>query len=141
MKPCLYESGQEQVDMLTADEFLEDKETPNLVRMDVEGYEINILKGMKHTLKADVKLFMELHGHLMTHSEIDTLITILTTEGFTVGFAALDHGIWSQQASNPLIKPIMTRLGRHATRLNLTIRNLHKMLNQGACVNVLLAKT
>jgi len=53
-----------QVDIMTLDKFLSDKEIPDIVRMDVEGYEYEIIKGMKGTLKkmkSGSWLFIEIH--------------------------------------------------------------------------------
>ena len=47
----------EKVLISTVDAFLKDKKTPNLIRMDVEGYEYNIIKGMNETLKKMFKSF------------------------------------------------------------------------------------
>ena len=51
------------VPTLTLDEFLRDKEPVDMIRMDTEGYEVEILKGMRETLAGDrpLSLFMELH--------------------------------------------------------------------------------
>lgn len=43
---------------LSLDEFFKDKEKPNLVKMDVEGYEASILKGMKNMLEESFPLTM-----------------------------------------------------------------------------------
>lgn len=55
------------VQVITLDDFLKDKAYPDLVRMDVEGYEFEIIKGMKETLKVNnpLKLFVELHLDLL----------------------------------------------------------------------------
>lgn len=51
------------VDVVTLDEFLKDKRFPNLIRMDVEGFEYYIIRGMKNILESGspLKLFIELH--------------------------------------------------------------------------------
>ncbi len=43
--------GEEEVPVETVDTFFKDKESPNFLRMDVEGYEYQILKGMTNILK------------------------------------------------------------------------------------------
>ena len=53
-----------KVKTLTLDKFLENKKDVDLIRMDVEGYEVKIIKGMKNTIqksKKPLKLFIELH--------------------------------------------------------------------------------
>ncbi len=55
-----------EVQTLTVDKFLENKPAVDFIRMDVEGYEINIFKGMKKTLKSKhpLKIFFEAHPFL-----------------------------------------------------------------------------
>jgi FkbM family methyltransferase len=52
------------VETITLDEFLVNKRQPDLIRMDVEGYEGTIIKGMSNTLrnaKNGLWLFIEIH--------------------------------------------------------------------------------
>lgn len=53
----------EVVEVMTLDRFLEDKPFPDLIRIDVEGYEYEILKGMQNLLKTNrpLKIFLEIH--------------------------------------------------------------------------------
>jgi FkbM family methyltransferase len=55
--------GAIDIETVTLDEFLKDKKPPDLVRMDVEGYEYHITEGMKKTLgeARNLAVFMELH--------------------------------------------------------------------------------
>ena len=66
------------------DTFLEDKRYPDLIRMDVEGYEYNIIKGMKNTLKVKkpLKLFIELHPHVMKKEQTVYVLKTLVKYGF-----------------------------------------------------------
>ena len=59
------------VKVVPLDKFLKDKEYPDFIRMDVEGYEYQILKGMKTILgkRKPLKLFIELHPHLMNKNQ------------------------------------------------------------------------
>ena len=50
--------GIQDVSVLTVDEFVKDKPVPNLVRMDVEGYEYEIIKGMTQTLKGKTNILL-----------------------------------------------------------------------------------
>lgn len=70
------------VEMNTVDGFLKDKEFPTIVRMDVEGYEINVLRGMIETLKKTNRIFVEIHSQIMGTEETKELIEILTGAGF-----------------------------------------------------------
>jgi len=72
------------VTVVTLDKFLEDKPTPSLIRMDVEGYEFEIIQGMKNLLakKCPLKLFIEVHpGYLKKEKLVDMLDT-LKNHGF-----------------------------------------------------------
>ena len=57
--------GSEKITIMTLDNFAKSiPETPTFVRMDVEGYEAKIIKGMSNTLKNSkkgLKLFIEFH--------------------------------------------------------------------------------
>lgn len=52
------------IKMVTLDKFLENKPYPTLIRMDVEGYEVEIVEGMKKILSLNkpLKLLIEVHG-------------------------------------------------------------------------------
>lgn len=82
--------GEETVDVITVDSFLEGRDAPQLIRMDVEGYECNILKGMKNTVKKPIKMLIEIHGHLMTKEESNAMFNMLRKNGFKVDFAVYD---------------------------------------------------
>lgn len=69
------------VTMDTVDNFLKDKTQPTFARMDVEGYELNILKGMKKTLPKLKKLFIELHADLLPLHETHEVLNIIKESG------------------------------------------------------------
>lgn len=70
------------VSMDTVDNFAADKDDITFVRMDVEGYELNILKGMLETLKKVERIFIELHTHILSHKEIQECLDIMKSNGF-----------------------------------------------------------
>lgn len=74
--------GTENVEVMTVDSFLEDKKAPSLIRMDVEGYEYNILKGMTETLRKDVKITIEIHGSHLLESQLTETLLLLQQHGF-----------------------------------------------------------
>ncbi|TRZ81142.1 FkbM family methyltransferase [bacterium] len=96
--------GEETVDCLTVDSFLEGKDTPQLIRMDVEGYEYNILKGMELTIKKPVKILMEIHGNIMTKEKSNVIFNVLRKNGFKVDFAAYDLGHVQHKMALNLVK-------------------------------------
>jgi len=126
----------ESVDVVTVDSFLEDKETLDLIRMDVEGYEYNIAKGMTETLKKDANLLIEFHGHLMQRHESSFLVSLLQSYGFKVAFSAFDHGY----APNRFVFHLMRKQGKKIGRVKLSMDGLRALLVNGGCANVLLSK-
>jgi len=53
-----------EVPVSTMDDFFENKEFPNFIKMDIEGHEVEVLEGMYETLKnapSPVKILMEVH--------------------------------------------------------------------------------
>jgi FkbM family methyltransferase len=83
------------VTMMTIDEFIKDKKTPKLIRMDVEGYEYEILKGMSNTLKSDIKILMELHSipKYLSPKKLDELYQILEENNFRAKFVVFENKI------------------------------------------------
>ena len=75
------------VETVTLDEFLKNKRLPDIVRMDVEGYEYNIIKGMKKTLNENKKMmvFMEIHHDPMKQAgfNIEGMFETFYRAGFT----------------------------------------------------------
>lgn len=73
----------EEVDIVKIDEFLKDKRKPTFIRMDLEGYEYATIEGMKQTLELDnLKLLIEIHGHIMTNMQFLQMINTLESKGF-----------------------------------------------------------
>jgi FkbM family methyltransferase len=53
------------VKAMTIDDFIKDKKMPNLIRMDIEGYECKVIDGISRIAKKtgdDLKLLMEVHS-------------------------------------------------------------------------------
>ncbi len=83
------QSGNLDVEMTTLDEYCTRQEidpgTVNIVRMDVEGYETEIIHGMEHILSesSDLLLFIELHiRELKSNNELEPFLTQLKEHGF-----------------------------------------------------------
>jgi len=55
--------GNENVKMVTVDSFIENRDVPTLIKMDIEGAEWIVLKGMKKLLESSekLKMFIEIH--------------------------------------------------------------------------------
>lgn len=80
--------GKTEVDMLTFDTFLQEKEIemPKMVRMDVEGYEYEIIEGMPKTLSSENSpiLFIELHTHILGKLKTKDLLIRLKEYGYDI---------------------------------------------------------
>jgi FkbM family methyltransferase len=57
----------------TFDDFIADKKIPDLIRMDIEGFEYYVIEGMKKTLEkcSSCKIFIELHPFQMEQKGLD----------------------------------------------------------------------
>ncbi len=88
MKPNKYRDMQNKIKVKvdTVDNFLREKEKPDLIRMDVEGHELEVFEGMEETLNSinHLILFLELHPiHLKVKiPELKNLIHKLIRLGY-----------------------------------------------------------
>jgi FkbM family methyltransferase len=97
--------GTQKVLVETVDTFLEDKQVPNFVRMDVEGYEYEIIKGMPHLLEQDVSLLIELHPMFLSE-KMEELFEILKQTNFKVRFAVFEEKI----EENPIVRSLTRKV-------------------------------
>ena len=69
----------EEVPMSTVDSFVKNEmnHPPNFIRMDVEGYEANILKGMKKALFTTPNLQIEFHPTILSTEQKDKIYDLL----------------------------------------------------------------
>jgi len=76
------------VKAITLDKFFEDKEVgPDVVKIDVEGAEMKVLKGMEGIMKVKApKLFVEIHPKKMTNFKysVQDLVSFLIDTGYQV---------------------------------------------------------
>ncbi len=94
----------EEIQVVRLDTFLLNKLKPDLVRMDVEGFEGEIIKGMVDTLSStrNMKLFIEVHPHIMKKDDVVLFFKTLENAGYEVIVAA-DR----QRNSYPKMKDIL----------------------------------
>jgi len=80
-----------EVPISTYDMFLWDDAKPDIIRMDVEGYEWNIIKGMGETLCGNkpLTIFIELHLDILGN-KVKELAMILKTANFKIISASLE---------------------------------------------------
>jgi FkbM family methyltransferase len=87
----------------TVDTFLENKPSPSLIRMDVEGYEYEILSGMPQTLRGDLRLLIELHPNFLCE-KLNEIFQILMQNNFWVRFGAFEGKVKGNKIVNSLLK-------------------------------------
>ena len=78
-----------QVRTLSLDDFVDrfmGGVMPTAMRMDVEGFETEIIKGAKRTMRdaPRLKIFMEMHPHLLSAQQLDALLHTLQHHRFEV---------------------------------------------------------
>jgi len=110
----------------TVDNFLKDKALPTLIRMDVEGYEYEVIKGMTETLKKNVKILVELHPHyLLSPEKLAKLYDILEQNDFKVKFMIYDTKV----IEHKLIRLFLRKCGSELPIVasNISIHELKKI--------------
>ena len=77
-----------QVPVFTLDKFIDSylTQNPHFIRMDVEGFEYEILMGAKKTLQSVTPLIfcIEIHPHLISKEKVTSIITMMKDNGFTI---------------------------------------------------------
>ncbi len=80
----------------TLDNFIKNKQTPDLIRMDIEGFEYYVLEGMRKTMRQcnSCKIFIELHPYQMDQKGLDFKKPIKTIFdlGFKPKYIVKEHG-------------------------------------------------
>lgn len=114
----------------TMDNFLKDKAIPDIIRMDVEGYELHILRGAKDTLASNhnIKIIIETHFSLLGENTTE-LLDILKSNGFEITAAYLEPSTIIPQSS-PVFRVYSFLVKQtHGIRMGknkLTISDLYK---------------
>jgi len=77
-----------EMEMTTLDSFVHDrvKNKPNIIRMDLEGYECQVIEGGKNVISQcdDLILFIEIHPKLASPPLIERMLATLENERFKV---------------------------------------------------------
>ena len=58
-----------------------DKEPASFMKMDVEGFEVEVLHGATQTLRSLRSVFLELHGDILSRAEIRDVLDMLKDAG------------------------------------------------------------
>src|SRR3972149_8266524 len=87
--------GQIDTPVVSVDSFLRDKRPPDLIRMDVEGYEYEILIGMSGLLESNVplRLFIEFHPDIMGRQRAAAFLSTLKKHGFQLKKVILEPNV------------------------------------------------
>jgi FkbM family methyltransferase len=89
----------QRVTMVTADSYIDTHpgKTPNIIKIDVEGYELEVLQGMDKLLQSSNlrALFIEVHFSNLSHRGMRdapaTIVALLELAGFTVCWLDASH--------------------------------------------------
>lgn len=85
-----------EVETKTLDEFIKGKKLPDIIRMDIEGFEYYVVEGMKKTLEQceQCKMFIEVHPFQMYEKGLDYKkpLEMLFEKGFKPTFIVKEHG-------------------------------------------------
>ena len=102
----------EKVEMATVDDFVSEQQIkPDFIRMDVEGYEKEIFKGMRKTLLNTPKLFIEFHPREIGFDEFYKMLLMLLESGYNrVTLIEKKFPLWMKK--NGEIRPILKYLSR-----------------------------
>jgi FkbM family methyltransferase len=89
-------TGHIDIKITSIDSFLKDKRPPDVIRMDVEGYEYEILIGMSDLLKSGrpLRLFIEFHPDIMGEQRAEVFLTTLQKNGFQLKKVILEPNIY-----------------------------------------------
>lgn len=81
----------EQIDSISLDEFFREKDQPDIVKIDVEGAEYQVLKGMTDLMREyKPKIFLEIHSEEMIERQGGTregVLQLLTENGYEEEFS------------------------------------------------------
>jgi FkbM family methyltransferase len=75
--------SKQKVQMVRVDNFVSDRDIkPDFIRMDVEGFETEIIKGMADTLKTKPKLLIEVHPNIASKEDLMEMISAIRDSGY-----------------------------------------------------------
>lgn len=123
--------GTQKVHMNTVDTFLQGKKLPKLIRMDVEGYEYEVLKGMSQTLKKDVALLIEVHPQFLKE-KLGAFLGILEENNFRVRFAVDEFKVKENVVIQSLVQKAENRRLPFYL-VDVSVRELEKELVKNPC--------
>jgi len=91
-----------EINTETLDNFIADKKLPDLIRMDIEGFEYYVVDGMKKTLEKckSCKIFIEIHPYQMEEKGLDFKKPIKTffEYGFKPKYVVKEYGALKEES-------------------------------------------
>jgi FkbM family methyltransferase len=76
---------------------------PDVIKIDIEGAEIEALRSLQHILQDDVTVFCELHPHLWGNPEVQSSILMELMKKTGRCIVTLDGAPWSNDRHEPVI--------------------------------------
>jgi len=122
--------GEEVVPITTLDDFVSNGTLPTFIRMDVEGYEYNILKGASNLLEKSkhLKLMIEVHPLKMGPEKTAEFLDILEKQGFLISYLVRDNTYYPHFKVGSFGHKLMwffeRRFNKFATQKNQVYRNV-----------------
>ena len=117
-KPEAVFVAKEKVHVTTVDDFVaEHRIDPRLVRMDVEGYEKEIIQGMQKTLLRHPLLFIEVHPHLMSQEELAQMFRTIEESGYKKAVVIKEKKeVWMKRNGEirPLLRFLSNKIEGHS---------------------------
>ena len=95
----------------TVDTFLKNKPSPSFIRMDVEGYEYEIIRGMPQTLRGDLRILVELHPEHLSDKKLNEIFQILRQNNFWVRFAIFESKVNEKKGHNWIVNSLLQKGG------------------------------
>ncbi len=100
----------EKVEMTTVDDFVSEQQiSPDFIRMDVEGYEKEIIQGMRKILLHRPKLFIEIHPNEIGREELKQMLLTMIESGYD-RVAVVERKDQGWMKRNGEIRPVLRYL-------------------------------
>ncbi len=133
---------EEEVEIVKVDDFVaEHRITPRLVRMDIEGYESEVIEGMQETLRsAKPKLLIEIHPFIMKAQKVDRMLSVIEACGYEKATMISERHLQRMKKNgkdSPLFRYLARRIEGRETPLEIgevreaTLEELREYLEDG----------